>query len=280
MKVSDFMKKIINLVSILFLFIILVACTDLLSFQLEEYQIQNISFGIDDIHDDLSMSMEERINAISLEVMKSNVTVTTHVYTPFLFLRAKEEKFFGSGVIFHENDYFYYVLTNQHVVALSQNTTEASYQIIDYQNRVYDAYLYEGSKSVDDDLAILFFEKEDKTYPTLVMNQRELEVGDLVIAIGQPNGQKNTITFGQIEDFTPTNVKNRYGQSIVRDFLAIQHSAYVDSGSSGGMLLNYNLQLIGINFAGAEEDETHLYTFAIPISVILAYLDKIMNESI
>jgi len=280
MKVSDFMKKIARLFITLFLSIVLVSCKDFLSYQLEDYQMIDITFGIDDFHYDLSISMEERINLISLEVMKSNVTVTTHVYTPLLFLKAKEEKFFGSGVIFHENDNFYYVLTNQHVVALSQNTTAASYQIIDYQNKVYDAYLYEGSTSVEDDLAILFFEKEDKTYPTIVMNQRELEVGDLVIAIGQPNGQKNTITFGQIEDFTPTNVKNRYGQSIVRDFLAIQHSAYVDSGSSGGMLLNYNFQLIGINFAGAEEDEMHLYTFAIPISVILAYLENIMNQGI
>lgn len=273
------MYKIARILTLLCLSFILVSCKDFLSFSYSEYQIKDVAFGIDDDHHHLEMTMEERINLISLEVMKSNVTVITQVYSPLLFLRANEQKFFGSGVIFYENEDFYYVLTNQHVVAQTKNTTSATYQIVDYQNKVYDAYLYEGSKSVDDDLAIVFFEKEDKEYPTMIFNQHELNVGELVIAIGQPNGQKNTITFGEIEDFTPTHVKNRYGESIVRDFLAIQHSAYVDSGSSGGMLLNYNLQLIGINFAGAEEDDVHLYTFAIPVSIILSYLARIMNQA-
>lgn len=271
--------KIARLCIIVCLSIFLVSCKEFLSFAYEDYQIIETSFSIDEAHNHINLTMEERVNKISLEIMKSNVTVTTHVYTPLLFLRVREKEFFGSGVIFYENDDFYYVLTNQHVVALLRNTTTASYQIIDYQQKVYDAYLYEGSQSVDDDLAILFFEKGDKEYPLMVMNERELEVGEPVIAIGQPNGQKNTITFGTIEAFTATNVKNRYGESTFRDFLAIKHSAFVDSGSSGGMLLNYNLQLIGINFAGLEEDDMHLYTFSIPVSVILSYLQNIVQQT-
>ncbi len=271
--------KIARLCIIVCLSIFLVSCKEFLSFAYEDYQIIETSFSIDEAHNHINLTMEERVNKISLEIMKSNVTVTTHVYTPLLFLRVREKEFFGSGVIFYENDDFYYVLTNQHVVALLRNTTTASYQIIDYQQKVYDAYLYEGSQSVDDDLAILFFEKGDKEYPLMVMNERELEVGEPVIAIGQPNGQKNTITFGTIEAFTATNVKNRYGESTFRDFLAIKHSAFVDSGSSGGMLLNYNLQLIGVNFAGLEEDDMHLYTFSIPVSVILSYLQNIVQQT-
>lgn len=271
--------KIARLCIIVCLSIFLVSCKEFLSFAYEDYQIIETSFSIDEAHNHINLTMEERVNKISLEIMKSNVTVTTHVYTPLLFLRVREKEFFGSGVIFYENDDFYYVLTNQHVVALLRNTTTASYQIIDYQQKVYDAYLYEGSQSVDDDLAILFFEKGDKEYPLMVMNERELEVGEPIIAIGQPNGQKNTITFGTIEAFTATNVKNRYGESTFRDFLAIKHSAFVDSGSSGGMLLNYNLQLIGVNFAGLEEDDMHLYTFSIPVSVILSYLQNIVQQT-
>ncbi|MDX9690997.1 MAG: serine protease [Acholeplasmataceae bacterium] len=271
------MKKLSNIFILIAISLLLASCQGLLNYELEEYAITEMISSSYHAHFDPSIETEDLINELSLETMQSNVTVFTTVYTPILMFRSNESRYFGSGVIFFENDLFYYVLTNEHVASLTPDTTTASYTLTDYQNNEIKAYLYEGSLSVEHDLAVLFFEKSDKVYPVIDLNQNPLSIGDQVIAVGQPEGQKNTITFGEVEAFTQTNVKNRYDETISRDFLAIKHTAYVNSGSSGGMLLNYNLELVGINFAGAEDEGNHVYTFSIPVSIILEYFEELIN---
>lgn len=271
------MKKIWTLLLLIGSLFLFAACQDFFSYNIEQYQfIESLSLYQDN-HQLDDIDVEDLVNNISLNIMQSNVTVYTTTYAPFLFMRTKEESFYGSGIIFYENEDFYYVLTNEHVVSLTRNSTSATYEIIDYQNNKYKGFLYENASSIAYDLAILFFEKNEKSYEIIKINDRPLDIGDKVIAIGNPKSQKNMITMGEVLEFSETNVKNRYGDVVSRDFLAIKHSAYVNSGSSGGMLLNYQLQLVGINFAGADDDGRHVYTFSIPVNIIVEYFNNLLQ---
>jgi S1-C subfamily serine protease len=269
------MKKLWIFFNLIITLLILTSCQDFLSYDLSEYEIIEIPQTVSLSHDNSPISTEELINQLSLDIMSSNVTVHASIYTPFGIFRTNETNYFGSGVIFYENDLFYYVLTNQHVVAKNEESQKASYKVTDYKNNTHKAYLYEGSENEDYDLAILYFVKKDEEYPIIELNETPLAINDKVIAIGQPEGQKNTITLGDVTLFTQTNVTNRLDEVILREFLAIQHTAYVNSGSSGGMLLDYQLTLVGINFAGAESDGMHEYTYAIPVSIMLDYFNQL-----
>ncbi|TNF08679.1 MAG: serine protease [Bacillota bacterium] len=272
------MKKIWILTNLILTLLILTSCQDFLSYELADYEIKDIPITVSLNHDNSDLTIEELINQLSLDIMPSNVTVHASIYTSFGPFRTNETNYFGSGVIFYENDVFYYVLTNEHVIAKNEDGESASYKITDYKNNSHKAYLYESSDDDSVDLAVLYFEKDQHTYPVIEMNETPLNIDDKIIAVGQPEGQKNTITFGEVTLFTQTNVTNRFDEEILREFLAIQHTAYVNSGSSGGMLLDYNLTLVGINFAGAESDGKHQFTYAIPMSIILEYFNQLFID--
>jgi S1-C subfamily serine protease len=274
------MKKIGSFILLLTSLLILTACQDFLSYDIKDYELLELPTIINQRDEPTTLDIEDLVNQLSLEIIPSNVTVKTSLYQSFGIFRTNEVNYFGSGVIFYENDVFYYVLTNEHVISKDSENQKVSYEIKDYKNNTHKAYLYEGSNNEDVDLAILFFEKDQNDYPVISINDAPLDISDKVIAVGQPEGQVNTITFGEVIDFTQTNVKNREDEYIIREFEAIQHTAYVNSGSSGGMLLDYNLSLVGINFAGAEEDGIYQYTFSIPVSIIIDYLNELMNQEV
>lgn len=88
---------------------------------------------------------------------------------------------------------------------------------------------------------------------------------DTVIAIGQPNGQVNSVTIG---------VLNKYILISNVDYKVIYHSAWTDHGNSGGMLLNTDLKVIGINTWGGLDNsyENHL-SYASPVLKIKEFLE-------
>ena len=87
--------------------------------------------------------LKEFINDISLEVMKANVKVITETTTGGLFNQEKHITQ-GSGVIFHQSQNRYYILTNEHV-AKSDAGSKTEYMIYDYKGNEYKAYLIENS---------------------------------------------------------------------------------------------------------------------------------------
>ncbi|MDH2923828.1 serine protease DegS [Nicoletella semolina] len=168
----------------------------------------------------------------------------------------------GSGVIMTNDGY---ILTNEHVV---QNADQI---IVALQSgKLYQALLV-GSDNLTD-LAVLKIQAQN--LPTIPQNTRRMaQVGDVVLAIGNPLNLGQSITQGIISA-TGRNALSETGR---QDF--IQTDASINKGNSGGALVNSVGELIGINTLslGKNSDEfAEGLNFAIPI----ALANKIMNKLI
>ena len=87
-----------------------------------------------------------------------------------------------------------------------------------------------------------------------------------MIAIGQPQGQVNSISIGNI---------NNYVSISSVDYKVIYHSAWIDHGNSGGMLLDINLNVVGINtWGGTNNSYTNHESLASPVEKIKEFLNN------
>jgi len=140
----------------------------------------------------------------------------------------------GSGVIVDASGF---ILTNHHVIA---NVQTISIQLSD--GRTFDKVFLVGQDPTTD-LAVLKIDAADLT-PMPWGDSNALEIGDAVVAIGNPFGLEHTVTSGII------SAKERYnpptsGGARVQVFL--QTDAAINVGNSGGPLVNLRGELIGIN---------------------------------
>jgi S1-C subfamily serine protease len=167
----------------------------------------------------------------------------------------------GSGVLIRDG----YVLTNYHVVSAA---TEIAAQLTD--GRVVRAVLI-GSDP-DTDLAVLKIDAAD--LPAAVIGEvGQLQVGDPVLAIGNPLGIGQSVTLGIVS----ATGRRRLNISTYENF--IQTDAAINSGNSGGALVDARGRLVGINAAmlsrriGAEG-----IGFAIPADVALDVMQQIITH--
>ena len=138
----------------------------------------------------------------------------------------------GSGVIVRKDGY---IITNNHVV---ESGHEIQVTLSDKRN--FDAKIIGTDPKTD--LALLKIDADD--LPTLPWgNSQELEVGEIVMAVGNPFGLSQTVTMGIVSAVGRANV----GIVDYEDF--IQTDAAINPGNSGGALVNLKGELIGINTA-------------------------------
>ncbi len=173
----------------------------------------------------------------------------------------------GSGFVLRYSG-SYYIATNNHVVDGLMNLTVTFWNGNAYRGNVigFDAY---------SDLAMVSTQASaDEYYPLELARSSTLRVGDPVVAIGNPFGYSGTITFGIVSQLGRTI---RY-ESDSRSFPiadAIQFSAAVNPGNSGGPLLNAEAKVIGITSAGVVGAEG--LGFAIPSDTILRELPSLVT---
>ncbi|NLJ74727.1 MAG: trypsin-like serine protease [Firmicutes bacterium] len=190
-------------------------------------------------------------------------TMREVVVDQFFFQQLQRQQGVGSGVIYREDGY---VLTNNHVV-------EGSEQI---SVRLPDGRSLAGNVVGRDSLTDLAVVKVEATgLPTAKMgNSDDLRVGQMVIAIGNPLGQDNTVTTGVISavnrDLLVDAKENRYLESM------IQTDAAINPGNSGGPLLNQSGQVIGITTAIIEQAQG--IGFAIPATTAKLIADQIIEK--
>ncbi len=215
----------------------------------------------------------ESLNETSLEYIKSNVKIVTTGYIGVGIFQTPVTGGQGSGVIFAENNDCFYCLTNNHVTNIDSQCTSKKYTITDYKG-----YSYNGSlicSSADYDLAVLRFSKRsDSSLELKPLNIQKTNpvVGDFVIAIGQPEGQNNTITIGNVVKYENVTLEDSTDVSNVK-FEVICHDAPINHGSSGGVLINLKGEIVGINYAGSvDENGDFLAGYAIPIEKVIEYL--------
>lgn len=172
--------------------------------------------------------------------------------------RKQVQNSLGSGVIV---DSAGIIITNYHVVAGADEITVAL-----QDRREFDARLVVEDERTD--LAILKIEPEEDGFPFLEFTDSDtLEVGDLVIAIGNPFGVGQTVTSGIVSALDRSAGVSNEIQSF------IQTDAAINPGNSGGALLTMDGKLAGINSAIFSKNGGSLgIGFAIPSNLVKAVL--------
>ncbi len=168
----------------------------------------------------------------------------------------------GSGIILSEDGY---ILTNNHVVNSSSSSTtyslgEASRVVVYLYN---DETEYEAKvvgTDTETDLAVIKIEKTGLTAAELGDSDRVL-VGEYSMAAGNPLGMQSTVTVGAI-----SAVNREVTDSDGKTFTLIQTDAAINSGNSGGALVNSKGQVIGINTLKVSATGVEGMGFAIPIN--------------
>jgi len=194
----------------------------------------------------------------------------------------------GSGTIFKRDAEKYYALTALHGLKLDQNKTKII--VLGYDQPTYkDADVNIGLKAYysqfpeavleyyDDayDLAVISFYSKNQ-YAVLSIESGFVEYNEPVAAMGNPHeGSRNTITTGKITSKTPVPFGDLAGEN---QYHVIEHSAKTSLGSSGGALLNKDMEVVGI-ILGASENIFHNFVKgkAMPCDKILEFL-SIMDK--
>lgn len=189
-----------------------------------------------------------------------------------------EEVYQGSGVIYAQNESGeYFALTNNHVVQAPDGMRKTYFSVIDcYGNR------HEGKRinsSADDDLAVVKFSVDASIYGALSLQvlplaEENAPVNETVVSVGAPDGQFNAVTIGRILRYESVALTEEESSSHV-SYPVICHTAVIHGGSSGGMLIDRNLQIVGINYAGASNEETGEFYegYAVPAENVRAFLN-------
>lgn len=175
---------------------------------------------------------------------------------------AREQNSLGSGVIVSKEGL---VLTNYHVI---ENADVI--RIVLHDKREYVAKLVGTDKRTD--LALLQIEGGGN-FPTLkVAPQDDLEVGDVVLAIGNPFGVGQSVTSGIVSALA----RSQEGISDYRSF--IQTDAAINPGNSGGALVTTDGRLVGINTAIYSRSGGSIgIGFAVPTSLALPLIESAKN---
>ncbi|MGE3476152.1 MAG: DegQ family serine endoprotease [Rhodospirillaceae bacterium] len=178
--------------------------------------------------------------------------------------RERVESSLGSGVIVRGNGV---VITNNHVVGDADEIT-----VILNDRREFEAKVV--GKDPRSDLAVLQLQNLGDPLPALDLGDSdELEVGDMVLAIGNPFGVGQTVTSGIISALARTTV----GITDFRSF--IQTDAAVNPGNSGGALITSDGRLVGINTAIYSRDGgSNGIGFAIPSNMVKTVVASILKD--
>ena len=167
----------------------------------------------------------------------------------------------GSGIIISEDGY---ILTNNHIVSSSSSSSyyevgEASKVVVYLYNdeTPYEATIIGTDEQTD--LAVIKIEKTGLTAAELG-DSDSVQVGEFSMAIGNPLGMQSSVSAGMI------SAVNREVSSDGITFNLIQTDAAINSGNSGGALVNSKGQVIGINTLKLSGTGVEGMGFAIPIN--------------
>lgn len=173
----------------------------------------------------------------------------------------------GSGIFITADGY---IATNNHVI-----DNAAEIEVVLNDKRSYLAELV--GTDPETDLALLKI--EEKELPFLPFgNSDNLEIGEWVIAVGNPFNLTSTVTAG-IVSAKGRNInllRQNGGEWAIENF--IQTDAAVNPGNSGGALVNTQGELIGINTAIASKTGSYAgYSFAVPVNIAKKILDDLLK---
>jgi serine protease Do len=214
------------------------------------------------------------INKIATEVSPSVVSVNVKsegVSQDFFgFGQAVEQQSAGTGVVLTSDGI---IITNRHVVP--SESTEVSVTFADGKEATDVEVI--GRTNDSDPLDIAFLKIKDASgldlQPARLADSDTIQIGDRVVAIGNALGEfQNTVTSGIISGFG-RDIEAYDGEGVEPLQNLIQTDAAINSGNSGGPLVNMAGEVVGINVATASADNI---SFAIPINDIKGLIDTVL----
>jgi len=169
----------------------------------------------------------------------------------------------GSGVIYSDDGF---IITNNHVIDFADEV-----EVTLYDNRKYKASVIGRDEKTD--LAVLKIEADH--LPAIhIGNSDDAQVGDWVLAVGNPFELTSTVTAGIIS--AKGRSLHMMSKNAIESF--IQTDAAVNPGNSGGALVNTQGELIGINSAIASTTGSYAgYSFAIPVNIVTRVADNLIQ---
>lgn len=211
---------------------------------------------------DLTFAAEKSIHAVvhiaTQSVRGGGWSSGNPFFDEFFGLRDQQPQIaqgFGSGVIISSDGF---IITNNHVIEDAQNI-----KVILNDKREFEAKLVGADPSTD--IALLKVEAKDLQY-LIYGNSNDLKLGEWVLAVGNPFNLTSTVTAG-IVSARSRNLGINEDQLSVESF--IQTDAVVNSGNSGGALVNQQGNLVGINTAIYSRTGSYTgYSFAVPVSIV------------
>jgi len=169
----------------------------------------------------------------------------------------------GSGVIVRADGY---IVTNHHVISGADEVTVAL-----ADRREFDAKIVLADERTD--LAILQIDTAGLPLPFLdLLDSDEIEVGDIVLAIGNPFGVGQTVTSGIVSGLARTQV----GGADFRYF--IQTDAAINPGNSGGAMVTLDGRLVGVNTAIFSKSGGSVgIGFAVPANMVRVIIESALR---
>jgi len=178
--------------------------------------------------------------------------------------RERETQSLGSGVIVDAEEGI--ILTNHHVI---KNADQITVRLHD--NREFEATVVGSDEQTD--VAVIRIDAENLEQMRLA-NSDQLEVGDFVVAIGNPFGLDHTVTSGIVSGLGRAL---QSGDGRIEDF--IQTDAAINPGNSGGALVTLDGRLVGVNTAILSGRGGNIgIGFAIPTNLAKGVMEQIIEE--
>ncbi len=221
-----------------------------------------------------SMNVEAVAKAAmpAMVALQGKTTVTSSSGM-FGYGQSYESTVSGTGIIVGKNDTELLILTNAHVV---EDVNDLKCVFID--NTSISAVV-KGSKA-DKDIAVVAVKLVDIGADTLneiaiaeLGESDDVVLGQQVVAIGNALGEGQSVTDGIISALNRSITIN----SVTFEGLFMTNAA-INSGNSGGALLNADGKVIGINFAKTSEDGVEGMAYSIPVSNVKDLINSLMNR--
>lgn len=213
--------------------------------------------------------VENPVVAIAQEAGPSIVGVTVKYITQGLFGILDNAGSEGSGIIYSTDGY---IITNYHVIEAAVNNSTATIDItLPNEDESIPATIV-GSDKVSD-LALLKIEKTGLKAANFGKSA-DTKVGELAVAIGNPLGLDfaGSVTVGYV------SAVNRKVTTDGRTYSLIQTDAAINSGNSGGALVNSKGQVIGVNSIKVATEGVEGLGFALPIDDVKPIIETLLKD--
>ncbi|MDG1172519.1 MAG: trypsin-like peptidase domain-containing protein, partial [Polaribacter sp.] len=214
---------------------------------------------------DLTTAAENTVNSV---VHVKNISIISQVNPIDIFFgnggrkKQYEQVGTGSGVIISQDGY---IVTNYHVIA---GATQIEVTLNNRQK--YAAQLVGDDK--ENDIALLKIDTDDELAYIPFANSNTLQIGEWVLAVGNPYNLTSTVTAGIVS----AKGRDLEGNRNIDSF--IQTDAAVNPGNSGGALVNTRGELVGINTAISSKTGSFVgYSFAVPSNIAKKIIDDLLE---